>query len=150
MTLYTAVIESFGYLHGEPPADATLVVDLRRALYDPHFDPAMRQLTARDERVLAHVANTPSAQSIVRGVVELAAALGTNARPSGKAAAGDDEIRVHIAYGCSGGRHRAAGMAILTSATLAADGWRTELVHRDIERPVVERDRDGRAQAAAA
>lgn len=147
MTLYTARIESFGYLHGAPPS-ATLVVDLRRALYDPHVDPAMRQLTAQDPRVLDHVAHTPGARDILHGVVDLANALGAQARPIGKAEAGDDEIHVHIAYGCAGGRHRAAAMAILTAEAMAAAGWRVELKHRDIRRPVVERGRDGRALTA--
>lgn len=144
MTLYTARIVSFGYLHGAPPADATLVIDLRRALYDPHVHPAMRQLTAQDPKVLEHVACTPGARDILQGVVDLANALGTNARPTGKAEAGDDEIHVDIAYGCAGGRHRAAGMAILTAEAMTAAGWRVELEHRDIHRPVVERGRDGR------
>jgi hypothetical protein len=147
MTLYTARIESFGYLHGAAP-EATAVIDLRRALYDPHVDPAMRQLTAQDPHVLEHVANTPGARDILHGAVELANALGSHARPAGKAEAGDDEIRVHIAYGCAGGRHRSAGMAILTAEAMAAAGWRVELAHRDIHRPVVERGRDGRAAPA--
>ena len=148
MTLYTATVSSFGYLHGAPPADATLVIDLRDALYDPHVDPAMRQLTAQDPRVFEHVANNRRAQAVVHAAVELANALATGARPTGTAPAGDDEIHVHIAYGCAGGRHRAAAAAIMTSAAMAAAGWRTELVHRDIDRAVVERDRRGRAAAA--
>ena len=44
---------SFGYGHtgGRGPLDATVTLDLRRLLRDPHTDPHIRQLTGADPAV---------------------------------------------------------------------------------------------------
>lgn len=52
-------IESFGYLHGEPPA-AHLTIDLREHFRDPHVSPELRYMTAHDEPVRTAVLNTPA------------------------------------------------------------------------------------------
>jgi hypothetical protein len=41
-------ITSFGYLHGPAPT-AHITVDVRQHFRDPHWDTALRQLTARDQ-----------------------------------------------------------------------------------------------------
>lgn len=148
-------IESFGYLHGAAPEGATLVMDLRRSLYDPHFDPAMKHLTAEHYKVLAHVSHTPGAAELVTQVLTLAdtlARLTDDANRARIAKSGGIPAAplVTVAFGCAGGRHRAAGMAILTEQALTAAGFEVELVHRDIDKPVVERTQVGAAVLAAA
>lgn len=144
-------IESFGYLHGAAPEDANLVIDLRRALYDPHFDPAMRELTAEHYKVLAHVKQTPGAEELVSQAVTFATTLARLADDTNHARLLKTGKSVPygplatVAFGCAGGRHRAAGMAILTELALVELGHEVDLVHRDIDRPVVERAPDGAA-----
>jgi UPF0042 nucleotide-binding protein len=118
-------IISFGYLHGAPPA-ADLTVDLRAHFRDPHADPALRELTAADPRVMAAVLATPGIPRLVSAIVSAAGAY----------AAGPSPAPLTVAVGCAGGRHRAAAVAITVARMLASAGVPAALEHRDISRPV--------------
>ncbi|MER7369669.1 RapZ C-terminal domain-containing protein [Nonomuraea wenchangensis] len=126
----TAVeITSFGYGHADPP-EADIVVDARRRFRNPHADPAMRELTGLQESVRAHVLATPGVAAVVRRTAQLAAEL-TNATAAGGP--------VRVAVGCVGGRHRSVAMAEAIAAELAGAGLSVALVHRDVDRPVIQR-----------
>ncbi|MFC1428541.1 ATPase [Streptacidiphilus sp. N1-12] len=120
-------ITSFGYLHDDPPP-ARIVCDLR-PFRDPHWNTALRQLTARDEPV----AQAVMATSGIAAVVDALAAMtrGYLAAPS--------PAPVTIAIGCAGGRHRSAQVSQALEALLLADGLDVTVIHRDIDLPVVER-----------
>lgn len=124
-------IISFGFLHGEPPKNAHVVWDLRRHFRDPHIDPALRHLTARDPQVVAAVLDAP-------GIGLLIESMATSARAymSGPSAHGNDLV---YAVGCAGGRHRAATVAARLYDLLALDRYDVTLIHRDLEMAVVER-----------
>ena len=126
MTAPRVTVTSFGYGHGDPPP-AALTVDLRAAYRDPHFDPALRELTAADPRVRAAVLATP-------GIPALVSALAAAARDY--LAAG---LPVSLAVGCAGGRHRAPAVAVEVAAVLAVGGADVSLEHRDIGAPVIRR-----------
>lgn len=121
-----AEIYSFGYLHGPPPA-ATSTVDLRECLYDPHVDPALRELTGLDHRVQHAVLDTPGARNLIAHQAMVASGL----------------LQLHIpvvlAAGCAGGRHRSVVVATEIAARLRLEGWPVQVHHRDIDRPVVRR-----------
>ncbi|MEQ4725046.1 RNase adapter RapZ [Nonomuraea sp. B19D2] len=126
----TAVeITSFGYGHAAPP-EADIVVDARRRFRNPHADPAMRELTGLQESVRSHVLATPGVAAVVRHTAQLAAEL-TNATAAGGL--------VTIAVGCVGGRHRSVAIAQAIAAELADVGLPVALVHRDVDRPVIQR-----------
>lgn len=116
---------SFGFLHGAPPADA-YVVDLR-PYRDPHINPELREMTARDQVVVDTVLGTPGIPELI-----LDTYLDTQHELSG----GYDHT---IAVGCSGGRHRAPVFAEQVAAALREHGWPVDLVHRDLDKPVVHR-----------
>ena len=90
------LIESFGYGFGPAPR-AHLVVDVRDHFRDPHVSPELRELTARDERVVRAVLGTSGVPALVRSIV--LAARSFLAGPAGGP--------VVVAIGCVGGRHRA-------------------------------------------
>lgn len=123
-------ITSFGYLHDEPPA-AHLTLDLRAHFRDPHFDPALRDLTARSQAVRDAVLATPGIIQLIAATVAVAEAY--LAGPS----AANHTLR--IATGCAGGRHRAATVAEHLCVELLARGHDVRVEHRDLDKPVVER-----------
>lgn len=144
----TITIISFGYLHGAPPADAHLTIDLRHHFRDPHVSPELRYMTANDAPVRTAVMTTPGIKQLLAGTV--AAVDGFLSGPSGTS--------LTIADGCAGGRHRAATFALALQAVLSGDvagaaelgvedlaqpyssrGLTVHLVHRDLDKDVVHR-----------
>lgn len=122
-------IISFGYGHGPAP-EAHLTVDVRHHFRDPHVDPALRELTARDERVRRAVLRTP-------GVGELVDATAAAVRAF---LAGPSAGPVTVAVGCVGGRHRSAVVADTLRIVLLDDhDIPADVRHRDIDRPVISR-----------
>jgi UPF0042 nucleotide-binding protein len=118
---------SFGYGHPDAPPSADLTVDARRLLRNPHHDPVMRQLTGLDAAVRRHVLATPGAAAAV--VTAAAFALGMRTATNAQV--------VRIAIGCTGGRHRAVALAEAVATRVRVGGVAAEVVHRDIDRPVL-------------
>ncbi|WP_196455681.1 RNase adapter RapZ [Planomonospora sp. ID82291] len=123
-----AVITSFGYGHAPAPT-ADIVIDARRRFRNPHHDPAMRELTGRQEAVRSHVLATPGVTAIVCQTALLAAELAETTA---------DDRPVSVAIGCVGGRHRSVAMAEAIADELERAGLRIDLVHRDVHRPVIQ------------
>ncbi|MFF1909696.1 ATPase [Kitasatospora sp. NPDC058218] len=132
-------VVSFGYLHGAPPQDATLVLDLRRHFRDPHVDPTLRYQSAEDLPVRRAVMGTPGIREAIT-----AAALVVDAFD-----AGPTDAPLTVAVGCAGGRHRAATVAMALARRLAKTGAPVTLTHRDLPKDVVERTAEGDAIAPA-
>lgn len=127
--LIAAVITSFGYRHDAPPP-AAVTLDVRTLLRDPHVDPRFRRLTGHDPVVRAHVLSTPGAAGLLIAAGLLVAGLLVDV-------AGPAGIRVDVAIGCAGGRHRSVALADLLAVELAGLGHRAVVEHRDIGRPVL-------------
>jgi UPF0042 nucleotide-binding protein len=125
----TVEIISFGYGHAAPP-EADIVVDARRRFRNPHADPAMRQLTGLEQSVRSHVLATPGVAVVIGRTAQLAAELTTTTADGGP---------VTVAVGCVGGRHRSVAIAQAIATELAGGGLTVALVHRDVDRPVIQR-----------
>ncbi|MEU4235383.1 RNase adapter RapZ [Nonomuraea sp. NPDC026600] len=123
-----AEITSFGYGHAAPPA-ADIVVDARRRFRNPHADPRMRELTGLEEIVRSQVLATPGVAAVIRRTAQLAAELTTTTTTG----------PVTVAVGCVGGRHRSVAMAAAIATELTDAGLPVALVHRDVDRPVIQR-----------
>jgi UPF0042 nucleotide-binding protein len=133
------VVESFGYLHGPAPA-AHIMIDLRKALYDPHISPQFRELTGLYPVVRERVLDTPGAKVILMGAMLLV---------QGMLPAYDQHGRsVRVAFGCAGGRHRSVALATELTNVLIGARIGAEVYHRDILRPVVHRDAAGERREA--
>lgn len=123
-------ITTFGVLHGAAPEGDALTVDLRPALRNPHDDPAMRELTGLDKRVREHVLATPGARKLISQ-----AACRVVALDHGLVGPRDKDVLMHVF--CQGGRHRSVAIAEAIAVELRAVDYDVEVVHRDINKPVV-------------
>lgn len=121
---------SFGYLHGEPP-EAHVTLDLRAHFRDPHFDPALKNLSARDAEVTDAVLATPGIPVLIDAAARIAGAY-----CSGPSAS---DHQLVIAVGCSGGRHRAATVAAELYNILSVRSYSVRIAHRDLSKPPFER-----------
>lgn len=120
-------ITSFGYLHSNnQPPTADVTVDLRDHFRDPHIDPELRQMTARDQKVVDKVLNTEDVEEYAQAQADALAILARR----------ND---VTVAIGCSGGRHRAPVITEYIADYLTAYGYKVEVEHRDINKPVIRR-----------
>ncbi|MEV0236836.1 RNase adapter RapZ [Nonomuraea sp. NPDC050786] len=119
-------VVSFGFGH-EPPPKAEILLDVREVLSNPFDDIELRELTGLDERVRQHVLDTPGAIGLLRNVAATASAL-----------AADAQKPVTVAWGCSGGRHRAVALAEETAALVWASGANiVDVQHRDMDKPLL-------------
>jgi RNase adaptor protein for sRNA GlmZ degradation len=118
-------IISFGYLHGDAP-EAHITIDLRQHFRDPHVSPELRNMTAHDGEVWAAVLATPGIEQLLTATAAAVRAF-LNGPSTGP---------VRVAVGCAGGRHRAAVFATALSRRLG----HVPLHHRDLDKPVVDRD----------
>lgn len=118
-------VSSFGYKFGMPDAD--WVVD-SRLLRNPFWEPELRPLTGLDNRVRAYVMDQPEAVRLVgwlSDVLRWAAPLYLDRGRSG----------LHLAIGCTGGRHRSVVLTEALAARLSGDGIAVLVRHRDVDKP---------------
>jgi UPF0042 nucleotide-binding protein len=116
-------VVSFGYPKGLP-REAELVFDMR-FLRNPHYDPVLRPQTGRDAPVAAFVEADPDFAPFWTRMTGLLDLLLPRYVAEGKK-------YLTIAFGCTGGKHRSVLVAERLAAHLAAGGWRSEVIHRDI------------------
>lgn len=98
----TLMFESFGFKHGLP-TDADLVFDVR-CLPNPHYDPALRPLTGRDQPVIDFLEGE---EEVCRMRDDIARFVG-NWLPS---YIRDNRNYLTVAIGCTGGQHRSVYFA---------------------------------------
>ena len=120
------VVTSFAYRQGLPRA-ADLVLDVR-FLRNPHYDPALRELTGRDPEVAAFVTADPDFQPFFDRITATLRPLLPRYEQEGKS-------YLTVALGCTGGRHRSVMVAERLARWLRDEGCRITLVHRDLAEP---------------
>jgi UPF0042 nucleotide-binding protein len=118
-------VVSFGYRYGVP-SDADLVFDVR-FLPNPHFVPALRAYTGRDEKVRKYIRSFPQTGEFLRRIESLLAYLIPHYVREGKS-------YLTIAFGCTGGKHRSVMMSEWLKKALEKRRYSTKVVHRDIEK----------------
>ena len=119
----TVTVTSFGFARGMPPM-ADLVFDMR-FLDNPHWDPALRDLTGMDESVGAHIERDPAFASAFARIRELLIELLPRYSAQGK-------TYVNIAFGCTGGRHRSVFIAERIAEALREAGFSPTVLHRNL------------------
>ena len=119
----TVSISSFGFARGMPPV-ADLVFDMR-FLDNPHWVAELRPQTGRDQPVADHIRKDPAFQPAYDKILDLLLLLLPRYEAQGKA-------YVHIAFGCTGGRHRSVFMAEQMAQALRAAGFSPTLLHRNL------------------
>ncbi len=119
-------VSSFGFKYG-PPVEADWVVDAR-FLRNPFWEPELRPLTGLDRAVHDFVWEQPAAREFVERLAGLLTWTLERAADAGRS-------RLHIAVGCTGGRHRSVVLAVELATRLGEGGLPVVLRHRDVERP---------------
>ncbi len=125
-TNFRCTVSSFGFKYG-PPLEADWVVD-SRVLPNPFWEPDLRPLTGLDEPVRAYLLGKEETKELIERTASLLAWVVATARRRGREA-------MHVAVGCTGGRHRSVVIAVELAGALAADGVTVDVRHRDVHRP---------------
>jgi len=119
----TVTLSSFGFARGMPPV-ADLVFDMR-FLDNPHWDAELRPLTGKDAAVGEYVSRDPAFAEAFDRIRDLLLLLLPRYEAQGKP-------YVHVAFGCTGGRHRSVYVAEQMAAALREAGFSPTLLHRNL------------------
>ena len=119
----TITVSSFGFSRGMPPM-ADLVFDMR-FLDNPHWVDSLRPLTGKDAPVGEHMRSDPAFEPAFAQIRDLLHTLLPRYEAQGKA-------YVHVAFGCTGGRHRSVFMAEQIAQALRESGFAPTLLHRNL------------------
>ncbi|HDQ03001.1 MAG TPA: RNase adapter RapZ [Deltaproteobacteria bacterium] len=116
-------ISSFGYRYGLP-ADADLVFDVR-FLPNPFFVEKLKSLDGHHQAVRDYIMKNKDSKKFLQKILSLLTMLIPLYDKEGK-------VRLNIALGCTGGKHRSVAMANELSAYLKGMKYLINLNHRDI------------------
>ncbi len=119
----TLTVSSFGFARGMPPL-ADLVFDMR-FLDNPHWVEGLRELTGQDAAVGEHIERDPAFHTAFAQTRDLLLTLLPRYAAQGKA-------YVHIAFGCTGGRHRSVFTAERMAQGLRESGFSPTVRHRNL------------------
>jgi len=118
-------VMSFGFKYGIP-IEADMVLDAR-FLPNPFYVAALREQSGMDEAVRDFVFQSEIARDFLQRTSELIEFLLPHYVDEGK-------HTFTVAIGCTGGRHRSIAVAWALHERIAAMGYPTELVNRDLEK----------------
>ena len=119
----TVTVSSFGFARGMPPL-ADLVFDMR-FLDNPHWVEGLREQTGIDQAVGEHIEADPGFAPSFAKIRDLLLTLLPLYQGQGKG-------YVHIAFGCTGGRHRSVYTAERMAEGLREAGFSTTVRHRNL------------------
>jgi UPF0042 nucleotide-binding protein len=119
----TLTLSSFGFARGMPPL-ADLVFDMR-FLDNPHWVPELREQTGQDPAVGEHIERDPAFADAFARIRDLLLALLPRYAAQGKP-------YVHVAFGCTGGRHRSVFTAERMAGALRTAGFSPTVRHRNL------------------
>ena len=132
----TLTVSSFGFARGMPPL-ADLVFDMR-FLDNPHWVPGLKNLTGQDAPVGEHIEADPAFADVFERIRDLLLVLLPRYQAQGKP-------YVHVAFGCTGGRHRSVYTAERMAESLRAARFSPTVRHRNLgSRAADEIERDRR------
>lgn len=119
-------VSSFGFKHG-PQTEADWVIDVR-FLPNPFWEPALRPLTGLDAGVSAYVFGGGDGRELVER-------CGATLRWVAERSAVQGRRRLHVAVGCTGGRHRSVAVAEALAGWLRDHEVPVDVRHRDVALP---------------
>jgi UPF0042 nucleotide-binding protein len=118
-------VTSFGYRYGLP-ADADLVFDVR-FLPNPYFVENLKNFDGHHAAVKDYVLKNKESKEFLKKILDLMALLIPLYEKEGK-------VRLNVAMGCTGGKHRSVVMANELSSYFSAMKYMVNLNHRDINK----------------
>lgn len=120
---------SFGYKYGLP-VDSDLVMDCR-FIANPHWDPELRPLTGKDQRVSNRVLEAEGVKEFLDSYISTIKSVIPGFIREGKKF-------ITVGIGCTGGKHRSVAISDALSKRLAAEntGYKLSVqsIHRDLGR----------------
>ncbi|MDE3061223.1 MAG: RNase adapter RapZ [Pseudomonadota bacterium] len=116
---------SFSFRRGVP-READIVFDVR-FLKNPHYDPALRDLTGRDAAVGEAIESDRDFAAFWQNFIGLLLPLLPRYLEEGRS-------YLTVAVGCTGGRHRSVYMAEKLGGFLTQSGYNVSVRHRDLEK----------------
>ncbi|MEO5596999.1 MAG: RNase adapter RapZ [Novosphingobium sp.] len=119
----TLTLSSFGFARGMPPV-ADLVFDMR-FLDNPHWDDTLRPQTGLDPAVGEYIRRDQAFETVFAQIRDLLLTVLPRYEKQGKA-------YVHVAFGCTGGRHRSVFMAEEMARALREAGFSPTMLHRNL------------------
>jgi RNase adapter protein RapZ len=119
----TLVFESFAFKRGIP-VDADFVFDVRM-LPNPHYEPHLRDLTGRDQPVIAFLQQHAEVGDMYKHIEQF---LEHWLQPLAR----DHRSYVTVAVGCTGGQHRSVYLVEQLAASFGAR-WTTLKRHRELD-----------------
>jgi UPF0042 nucleotide-binding protein len=114
---------SFGFKHGIP-MDADNVYDVR-CFPNPFYIPQLKEKTGNDKEVQDYVLSSPSANEFLKSLKAMMDFMIPMYIEEGRKS-------LIIAIGCTGGHHRSVTFVNKLSDHLTEQGYKTDIVHRDI------------------
>lgn len=118
-------VTSFGYRYGLP-VDADLVFDVR-FLPNPYFVEKLKYYDGNNIDVKNYVLQNKESKKFLEKILDLMNLLIPLYEKEGK-------VRLNIAMGCTGGKHRSVVMANKISSFLSSKKYVVNLSHRDIKK----------------
>jgi UPF0042 nucleotide-binding protein len=116
---------SFGYKYGIIK-DADIIFDVR-FLPNPFYVDTLKHKTGLDKKVESYVMMWPNSKKFIERFSDLISFTLPQYIKEGKS-------QLHIALGCTGGKHRSVVLAEYFSDWLKKNGYRVFVRHRDIEK----------------
>jgi len=116
---------SFGYRYGLP-ADADLVFDVR-FLPNPYFVEGLKEFDGQNSAVRDFVLKNNKSKMFLKKVLDLMTYLIPLYDKEGK-------VRLNVALGCTGGKHRSVVMANQLGAHFSEMKYIVNVTHRDINK----------------
>ena len=120
---------SFGYKYGLP-VDSDLVMDCR-FIANPHWDPELRPLTGKDQRVSHRVLEAEGVAEFLESFIETIKSVIPGFIREGKKF-------ITVGIGCTGGKHRSVAITDELAKRLAGEiaGFKisVQTIHRDLGR----------------
>lgn len=130
----TVLVTSFGFRNGLP-RDADLVFDVR-FLWNPHYDPDLKPLTGRDEKIQKRLEQEEGFQSFFDNLTNMLSDLLPRYKAEGKS-------YLNIGIGCTGGRHRSVFTAERLNEWLNKNDHHSSVRHRDLEKWLLQQKQRG-------
>jgi UPF0042 nucleotide-binding protein len=121
---FTVIVSSFGFKNGIPK-DCDYMFDTR-FLPNPNYVPELKPLSGRNIEVQKYLDKIPEKQVFMKHLVSFMEFILKHYENTGKK-------QLHVAVGCTGGRHRSVAVAEQLSKIISDTGLRTAINHRDID-----------------
>jgi UPF0042 nucleotide-binding protein len=118
-------LTSFGFKYGVPYG-TDLLFDVR-FLANPYFDPELRELNGRNEKVLDFLQRDDEFPELLTRLKDFLLYLLPRYQT-------ENRSYLSVSIGCTGGKHRSVAICERLSAELADEGMNCRIDHRDIDR----------------